>query len=118
MSINAIQLQPGLSMVQFLQQYGTEAKCYRVLYKTRWPQGFRCPCCQNRSRSRFRRDGRIYYQCRACRHQTTLVSGTLFQNTKLPLTTWFLALYLLTTTKTNLSALELKRHLGVNYKAA
>ena len=118
MSINAIQFQPGLSMAQFIQTYGTEAKCYRVLYKARWPQGFLCPCCQNRSRSRFRREGRIYYQCRACRHQTTLVSGTLFQNTKLSLTTWFLALYLLTSTKTNLSALELKRHLGVNYKAA
>lgn len=106
MSINAIQFQPGLSMPEFIRKHGTEAKCYRPLYKARRPRGFRCPCCQNRGRSRFRRDGRIYYQCRACRHQTTLVSGTMFQDTKLPLTIWFLALYLLTTTKTNLSALE------------
>lgn len=118
MSINMVQFQSGLSMKAFIAQYGTEAKCYRALYRARWPQGFRCPCCQNRSRSRFRRDGRIYYQCRACRHQTTLISGTLFEGTKLPLTTWFLGLYLLSSTKTNLSALELKRHLGVNYKAA
>lgn len=118
MSINPIQFQPGLSMADFIRQYGTEAKCYRALYKARWPQGFRCACCQHRSRSRFRREGRVYYQCRACRHQTTLVSGTMFENTKLPLTAWFLAMHLLTATKTNLSALELKRHLGVNYKAA
>ena len=118
MSINPTQFQPGLSMADFIRQYGTEAKCYRALYKARWPQGFRCACCQHRSRSRFRREGRVYYQCRACRHQTTLVSGTMFENTKLPLTAWFLAMHLLTATKTNLSALELKRHLGVNYKAA
>lgn len=60
----------------------------------------------------------MYYQCRKCRHQTTLTSGTLFQGTQLPLATWMLALYLLTSTKTDLSALELMRHLGVNYKSA
>jgi hypothetical protein len=118
MSINGIQFQPGLSMPEFVNQYGTPAKCYRALYRARWPQGFRCPVCQNRPRSRFRREARIYYQCRTCRHQTTLVSGTLFENSKLPLTTWFQALYLLTSTKTNLSALELKRHLGVRYRTA
>jgi hypothetical protein len=87
MSINGIQFQPGLSMTEFTKQYGTPAKCYRALYRARWPKGFSCPVCQNHSRSRFRHEGRIYYQCRACRHQTTLVSGTLFQNSKLPLTT-------------------------------
>lgn len=118
MPINAVQFQHGLSMVEFVAQYGTEAKCYRALYRSRWPQGFRCPACANRARSRFRRDGRVYYQCCACRHQTTLISGTMFEGTKLPLRTWFVAIYLLTSTKTNLSALELKRHLGVRYRTA
>lgn len=118
MSINALQFQPGLSMTEFMQQYGTEAKCYRALYRARWPEGFRCPACGERRRSRFRRGRQVYYQCRACRHQTTLLAGTLFAATKLPLRTWMLALHLLTATKTNLSALELMRHLGVNYKAA
>lgn len=118
MAINPVQFQKGLSMVEFVARYGTEAKCYRALYRSRWPQGFRCPACANRSRSRFRRAGRMYYQCRACRHQTTLVSGTLFEGTKLPLTTWFVAMHLLTSTKTHLSALELKRHLGVRYRTA
>lgn len=118
MAINAVQFQHGLSLAEFVAQYGTEAKCYRALYRSRWPQGFRCPACANRAHSRFRRDGRVYYQCCACRHQTTLVSGTLFEGTKLPLRTWFVAIYLLTSTKTNLSALELKRHLGVRYRTA
>lgn len=118
MAINQVQFQKGMSLAQFMRQYGTEAKCYRALYKARWPEGFRCPSCGGRPRSRFRREGRVYYQCRSCRHQTTLLSGTPLAATKLPLTTWLLALYLLASAKTNLSALELMRHLGVNYKSA
>lgn len=116
--MNLIQFQPGLSMTQFIEQYGTEAKCRRALYRARWPQGFRCPTCNDRRRSSFRREGQIYYQCRACQHQTTLISGTLFASTKLPLTRWMLAIHLLTSTKTNMAALELKRHLGVCYRTA
>lgn len=118
MSINLVQFQQGLSMVEFMQQYGTEAKCYRALYRARWPRGFRCPACGDRRRSRFRRGRQIYYQCRGCQHQTTLLSGTLFEATKLPLRTWMLALHLLTSSKTNMAALELMRHLGVNSKTA
>ncbi len=118
MAMNAIQFQPDMSLAQFLRDYGTEAKCYRALYKSRWPRGFQCPACGGHRRSRFRREGRVYYQCRKCRHQATLTSGTIFAHSQLPLTTWMLALYLLTSTKTDLSALERMRHLGVNYKAA
>ena len=118
MGINRVQFQPGLSMSEFIHRYSTEAKCYRALYKWRWPEGYRCPACAGRARSRFRRGDAIYYQCRACRHQTTLTAGTLLEGTKLPLRTWMLAMHLLTSTKTNLAALELMRHLGVNYKAA
>lgn len=118
MAINAVQFQKGLSMAEFMQHYGTEAQCYRALYWSRWPQGLCCPVCHERRRSRFGRGRQVYYPCCACRHQTTLLSGTLLESTKLPLRTWMLAIHLLTTTKTNLSALELMRHLGVNYKAA
>ncbi|MDE2281037.1 MAG: IS1595 family transposase, partial [Xanthomonadaceae bacterium] len=118
MAMNQVQFQAGLSIAQFIQKYGTEANCYRALYRARWPQGFRCPKCNSRPRSRFRRAGRVYYQCRACRHQTTLISGTVFEGSRLPLTKWFLAMHLLTGSKTNMAALELKRHLGVCYDTA
>lgn len=118
MGINVVQFQRGLSMNEFIARYGTEARCYRALYRARWPKGFRCPACGERCRSRFRRGAQVYYQCRACRHQTTLTSGTVFAGSKLPLRSWMLALYLLTSSKTNLAALELMRHLGVNYKTA
>jgi hypothetical protein len=58
------------------------------------------------------------FQCQACRHQTSLIAGTLFQSTKLPLTLWFLAIYFISQAKTGLSALALKRLLGVSYPTA
>lgn len=118
MSMNPIQFQPGLSMTAFVAQYGTEAKCRRALYRARWPKGFRCPACGDRRRSTFRRGRQVYYQCRACQHQTPLIAGTVFAATKLPLSTWFIAIYALTTTKTNVAALELMRQLGVCYRTA
>ena len=61
---------------------------------------------------------RQLYQCSRCHHQASVISGTIFEATKLPLTTWFLGLYLLTQTKNGVSALELRRQLGITYKAA
>jgi hypothetical protein len=58
------------------------------------------------------------FQCNACHRQTSLIAGTLFQGSNLPLTTWFLAIYLVSQAKTGLSALALKRHLGVSYPTA
>ena len=58
------------------------------------------------------------FQCNACRHQTSLFAGTAFQGTKRALTVWFLAIYLVSQAKTGLSALALKRPLGVSYPTA
>ncbi|ALZ71216.1 transposase [Xanthomonas oryzae pv. oryzae] len=49
MGINIVQFQPGLSLSEFMDRYGTEAKCYRALYRWRWPKGFRCPQCDGRA---------------------------------------------------------------------
>jgi len=84
----------------------------------RWPDGFRCPRCNGHAH------GLVYgrrlkrYQCRNCGHQATLTAGTIMQATKLPLTTRFLAFYLIGQAKTGISSLELTRHLGVKYDTA
>lgn len=119
MSVNRIQFQPGLSLAGFLEQWGTEAACARALRRARWPKRFVCPRCAGRRYSRCanRHGGRIWW-CSAGRHQTSLISDTLFTSTKLPLTRWFLALYLLTQSKTNVAALELMRRFGACYPAA
>lgn len=118
MAMNRIQFQPGLSMAEFMQRYGTDDRCEAALLESRWPRGFVCPACGDTRSSAFQRAGRRYFQCTACRYQCSVTSGTIFESTKLPLTRWFLAMHLLTQSKNNVSALELKRHLGVCYKTA
>lgn len=118
MAINRVQFQKGLSMAEFLDKYGTEEKCHAALVASRWPEGFRCPECGAGRHSTFIREGRHYWQCYHCRTQTTVTAGTIFEATKLPLNRWFLAMHLMTQAKNNVSALELKRHLGVRYKTA
>ena len=105
-------------MMAFMDRYGSDDKCEAALIESRWPDGFTCPSCACAQSSSFRREGRLYYQCSGCRHQCSVISGTIFEATKLPLTRWFLAMHLLTQSKNNVSALELKRHLGVCYKTA
>jgi ribosomal protein L37AE/L43A len=105
-------------MAEFVDRYGNVEQCEAALIESRWPAGFACPACGCGHSSSFRREGRLYFQCTACRHQCSLTSGTIFGATKLPLTRWFLAMHLLTQSKNNVAALELMRHLGVCYKTA
>jgi ribosomal protein L37AE/L43A len=118
MAMNQVQFQRGLSMAEFVERYGSEDKCEAALVAARWPSGFACPACGSGTHGSFVRERRRYWQCASCRHQCSVISGTIFESTKLPLTRWFLAMHLLTQSKNNVSALELKRHLGVCYKSA
>lgn len=115
MTSYVIQFQKGLSLRAFLRDYGTEAQCLGAVLNSRWPEGFICPECGSRRHCRLARG---HFQCQDCRHQTSPTAGTIFQGTKLPLTTWFQAMHLLTQGKHSVSALELKRQLGVHYETA
>lgn len=117
MAMNRIQFQQGMSLPEFMRSFGTEEQCAQAVFLARWPEGFRCPRCQSSAHCRIGPGGRLY-QCNACHHQTSLIAGTLFASTKLPLTTWFLALYLISQAKTGLSSLALRRQLGVSYPTA
>jgi len=118
MAFNAIQFQHGMSVPEFLASFGTEAQCAEAVKCARWPDGFRCPRCSDGDHYVVGHGGRKLFQCNACRLQTSLTAGSLMEHTKLPLTTWFLAIYLISQAKTGLSALALKRQLGVSYPTA
>jgi transposase-like protein len=63
-------------------------------------------------------NSRKLLQCKQCYRQTSLISGTLFASTNLPLTIWFLGIYLITQSKDGISSLNLARHLGISANAA
>ncbi len=116
MARNSVQFQKGLCEAAFEQQYGTEEACREALFRWRWPEGFECPICGERRHSAIR--SRQLFQCSACRRQTSLTAGTVFAATKVPLRTWFRAIYHVTQTKQGFSSIELARRLGVTQTTA
>lgn len=118
MAMNRVQYQAGLPMLEFFENYGTHEQCEELVRAWRWPEGFICPRCSQTWHSEFRRGQRLYFQCSACRYQCSLVSGSVFESSKLPLPKWFLAMHLITQAKNSVSTLELMRHLGVSYPTA
>ena len=118
MAFNRIQFQHGMSIPEFLRCFGSEPQCWQALRVARWPEGFRCPCCNSADHYVVGHGARKLFQCNGCKHQTSVTAGSLMEHTKLPLTKWFLAIYLLSQAKTGLSAMALSRHLGVSYPTA
>jgi len=111
-------LRGTMSLAQFHERYGREEQCQEALAAARWPEGFHCPSCAGRRHSRFQRQSRLYWQCSHCRHQVSVLAGTLFQGSKLPLTVWFLGIHLITRPGNGVSAVELSESLGISYKSA
>jgi hypothetical protein len=106
----------GLSEAEFRQRYGTEAQCRAALFQRRWGQGWVCPTCDHGRCAELK--GRAVYQCNRCKRQVGLTAGTVFHWSKLPLTTWFLAIYHLSQSKGGMSSVELARRLGTRQPTA
>jgi hypothetical protein len=103
----------GLSEAGFRERFGTEEACRGALFEMRWPEG---PTCGGRGFCEL--TTRRLFQCGRCKRQVRLTAGTVFQDTKLPLTAWFAAIYHLTQSKGGISSVELGRRLGVKQGTA
>lgn len=86
------------------------------LVEIRWPDGFQCPHCGHDHGWYTASQGR--YECANCYRQSTVISGTLFHATKLPLTKWFWAIYWIGSDKGGISALRLSKLIGVSWRSA
>jgi transposase-like protein len=117
-AMNRVQFQAGLSLTKFLARFGTLPQCEAAVERCRWPAGYACPRCAHTKHYVVWHGVAKTFQCQECRHQITLTSGTVFHSSKLPLTKWFQAMYMLTQSKNNVSALELSRLIGVCYRTA
>jgi transposase-like protein len=95
----------------FQSRFSSEEGCQRYLAACRWPDGFICPRCRHR-RSYELANRR--QQCASCRLQVSLTAGTILHRTKIQLTHWFWAAYLMTTDKRGVSALLIQRQLGLS----
>src|SRR6266849_994099 len=101
---------------EFEERFSTEEGCRAYLVSLRWPDGFRCPHCQGSKAVMVRA---TLFRCYACRRQTSATAGTIFQDTRKPLVTWFRAMWYVTSQKNGASALGLQRVLGLgSYRTA
>jgi len=115
-----------MRMIDVTKRFTTEDKCLNYIEAMRWPNGeVGCVHCgeighvskivrQTKSKNQRNR----LFQCTACGKQFSATSGTIFNDSHLPLTKWFLAIAMICEAKKGMSALQLQRHLGVNYRTA
>src|SRR3954466_12988084 len=106
----------GLSEVEFRERFGTEEACRTALFAMRWREGLTCRACGGRGFCAL--TTRKVFQRNRCKRQVSLTAGTVFQDSRLPLVTWFAAVYRLTQSKGGVSSIELARRLGVRQPTA
>lgn len=105
-----------MNMMKLMEAFDTEAECRAWLEDLRWPDGIECPRCQGKTISRIHK--RDQFDCDSCRYQFSVMSGTIFHDSHLPLPKWFVAVYLICESKKGISANQMKRTLEVSYKTA
>ena len=102
---------------EFLDWFADEDRCYAFLERLRWRKGFICPHCG--ARESYWQASRGRRRCTACRKDTSVTAGTVLDKTRLPLRTWFFAMWYVVNQKTGVSALGLQRVLGLgSYETA
>jgi len=106
------------SILEFQREFSTEDKCRKYLEQQRWNGTPACPFCGSLNVCRFS-NGKIF-KCREkqCRQKFSVTVGTIYQNTKIPLTKWFLATYILSVHSKGISSLQLANWLGTTQKTA
>ena len=100
-----------MTFEEFTTRFSTEEQRRAYLYELRWPKGFVCPKCK--AEAEVWPIGEMLYQCSSCRHQTSVIAGTIFQDTRKPLKVWFTAIWWITTQKNGASASGLQQVLGL-----
>ena len=92
-----------------LSWFPDDEACLNYLVRLRWPDGFVCPACEATD---FWRTGRGLWMCQQCGRKTSVTAGTIFHRTRTPLSTWFAAMWFITSQKNGISAQGLQRVLG------
>lgn len=99
------------SILDFQSRFATDTACYEFLRQSRWPDGFKCPKCDNGTA--YDRADRWGVECAKCGRCTSVTAGTVMHKTHTPIRVWMWAAWLMVTSKRGVSALELQRQLGL-----
>ncbi len=105
-----------VNLVNLIERFGTDEKCRAYLTELKWAKGVECPRCKSKSISTIAE--RDQYDCNKCRYQFSVMSGSIFHDSHLPLWKWFLTIYLMIESKKGISANQIGRTIKVSYKTA
>lgn len=97
------------TLLEFREWFPDDEACLDFLEGLRWPDGFICPAC---AATTAWRTSRGLWMCTSCKRKTSVTAGTIFHRSHTPLSTWFAAVWLVTSSKTGISALNLQAQLG------
>jgi len=108
-----------MSALKTAKKFRSQQECLDFLEKRRWKDGVKCAYCKSSNVSKHTEEGQTSrFQCSSCRKSFSVLVGTIFEASKLSLLKWFMAISLMVEAKKGISALQLSRHLDVNYKTA
>src|SRR5208282_2001814 len=94
----------------FDHRFPTEEACRNYLRDSRWPDGVICPKCGNKEKVHALKSKPFYWLCKNCNnYRFSVISGTIFENTKKPLKLWFRIAYFMLVSKKGMSALQVHR---------
>lgn len=105
-----------MNIYQIYKQFPTQASCIKYLEKTRWKGKPICPYCEGKNV--IKKTKLLRHHCIDCNRKFTVLVGTIFHSTKLPLQKWFLAVSTVLNAKKGISSLQLHRELGITQKTA
>ncbi len=105
-----------MTLVDVINLFDTDEKCRELLVRLRWPNGVECPRCKMPA-VELATAKQLFY-CKACDYQFSVTSGTIFNDSHLPLQKWFLTALLLCEARKGMSANQIKRTVGISYKTA
>ena len=108
-----------MSLADIFERYPDQESCISHLERIRWKDNPHCPHCASVDVARKQEGERVgRWNCHDCKSSFNVLSGTMFQNTHIPLQKWFLGVQLVMNAKKSLSSYQLGRDLSLNQKTA
>lgn len=108
----------GEDLLLFQQNYADESSCIALVYRLKWPSGYRCPRCDHSAAYTITTRRLPLYECRNCKHQASLTAGTVMDKSKTPLHKWLCTMFLVASCKSRTNAVTLAELISVSYKTA
>ena len=106
-----------MTLPEITEMFSTDEKCRELLERLRWPNGSECPRCRTQKVVRLVSSDKLLY-CAECDYKFTVTSGTIFHDSHLALSKWFMVTLLLCEARKGISANQIKRTVGMSYKTA